>query len=50
MRNPFEQSLIEPILRTLVEQHGLGAEEGLGIVVPHRAQGRRCGSRSRNCV
>jgi len=38
MSNPFEQALIEPILHTLVEQHGLEAEEGLGIVVPHRAQ------------
>jgi hypothetical protein len=38
VRNPFEQALIEPILRTLVEQHGLDAEEGLGVVVPHRAQ------------
>ena len=40
VRNPFEQSLIEPILRTLADptKHGLGAEEGLGIVVPHRAQ------------
>jgi hypothetical protein len=40
VRNPFEQALIEPILRTLADpaKHGLGAEEGLGIVVPHRAQ------------
>ena len=40
VRNPFEQALIEPILRALAdpERHGLGAEEGLGIVVPHRAQ------------
>jgi hypothetical protein len=40
VRNPFEQTLIEPILHTLVDpaKHGLGAEEGLGIVVPHRAQ------------
>jgi hypothetical protein len=38
VRNPFEQALIEPILRTLVEQYSLDAEEGLGIVVPHRAQ------------
>ena len=39
-RNPFEQALIEPILRTLADpaKHGLGAEEGLGIVVLHRAQ------------
>lgn len=40
VRNPFEQELIEPILRTLVDpaKHGMEAEEGLGIVVPHRAQ------------
>jgi hypothetical protein len=38
VRNVFEQTLIDPILRALVEQHGLDAEEGLGIVVPHRAQ------------
>jgi superfamily I DNA and/or RNA helicase len=40
VRNPFEQALIEPILRTLADpaKHGLDAAEGLGIVVPHRAQ------------
>ena len=40
VRNPFEQALIEPILRTLADpaRYGLDAEEGLGIVVPHRAQ------------
>jgi hypothetical protein len=40
VRNPFEQALIEPILQTLLDpaRHGLEAEEGLGIVVPHRAQ------------
>ena len=40
VRNPFEQALIEPILRALADpkKHGLGAENGLGIVVPHRAQ------------
>ncbi len=40
VRNPFEQALIEPILRALADpdRHGLGAEDGLGIVVPHRAQ------------
>ena len=40
MENPFEQALIEPILRALADpsRHGLGAEEGLGIVVIHRAQ------------
>ena len=38
--NPFEQSLIEPVLRSLADSaaYGLGAEDGLGIVVPHRAQ------------
>ncbi len=40
MRNTFEQSLIDPILRTLADssKYGLDAIEGLGIVVPHRAQ------------
>jgi hypothetical protein len=40
MCNPFEQSLIEPVLRALADEskHSLNAEEGLGIVVPHRAQ------------
>ena len=40
VRNPFEQALIEPILRALADpaRHGLEAEDGLGIVVPHRAQ------------
>jgi hypothetical protein len=40
VRNPFEQALIEPVLRALADpaRHGLRAEEGLGIVVPHRAQ------------
>ena len=40
VRNPFEQSLIEPILKALADpaKYGLGAEHGLGIVVPHRAQ------------
>ena len=40
VRNPFEQALIEPILRALSDpkRHGLRAESGLGIVVPHRAQ------------
>src|ERR1700676_2246937 len=40
VRNPFEQALIEPVLRALADpaRHGLGAEAGLGIVVPHRAQ------------
>jgi hypothetical protein len=40
VRNPFEQSLIEPILRALADPdgHALDADEGLGVVVPHRAQ------------
>jgi superfamily I DNA and/or RNA helicase len=40
VRNPFEQSLIGPILRTLADKakYGLDPVEGLGVVVPHRAQ------------
>jgi len=40
MRNAFEEALIEPILRALADplKYGLDAVEGLGIVVPHRAQ------------
>src|SRR5271166_4559654 len=40
VRNPFEQALIDPILRTLADKarYALEAEKGLGIVVPHRAQ------------
>ena len=40
VRNPYEQSLIEPVLRFLASAEGLGldAEKGLGVVVPHRAQ------------
>jgi hypothetical protein len=38
VRNPFEQALIAPILQALADRYGLGAEDGLGIVVPHRAQ------------
>ena len=40
VRNPFEQALIEPILRALADpaKYGLDAVDGLGIVVPHRAQ------------
>jgi hypothetical protein len=40
MRNPFEQALIEPVLRALADKakYGLDAVDGLGIVVPHRAQ------------
>src|SRR5262249_52126071 len=40
MRNLFEQSLVEPIIRVLAAPDGYGfdAETGVGIVVPHRAQ------------
>ena len=40
VRNPFEQALIEPVIRVLADQAGyaLDADEGLGIGVPHRAQ------------
>jgi hypothetical protein len=40
VRNAYEQALIEPIIRFLAakEGHNLDAEEGLGVVVPHRAQ------------
>src|SRR5262249_50441945 len=40
VRNEYEQALIEPVVRTLAggQGYGLDAEEGLGIVVPHRAQ------------
>jgi len=40
VRNPFEQALIEPIIRVLADKgkYGLNAEDGLGVVVPHRAQ------------
>src|SRR5205823_2265631 len=40
MRNSFEQALIEPILQALADpkKYGLDAVNGLGIVVPHRAQ------------
>lgn len=40
MRNEFEQAIVEPILKALADKdrHGLDAEEGLGVVVPHRAQ------------
>jgi len=40
MRNAFEQALIEPVLRALADPaiYGLDAVDGLGIVVPHRAQ------------
>jgi superfamily I DNA and/or RNA helicase len=40
MRNAFEQALIEPVLRALADpkKYSLDAVDGLGIVVPHRAQ------------
>jgi len=40
VRNEYEQTLIEPVIRTLADSQGYGLdpEEGLGIVVPHRAQ------------
>jgi len=40
VRNEYEQALIEPVIRTLSDGQGFGldAEEGLGVVVPHRAQ------------
>lgn len=40
VRNDFEQALISPILRTLADKakYGLDPAEGLGVVVPHRAQ------------
>jgi hypothetical protein len=40
LRNAFEQALIEPVLRALADpkKYGLDAVDGLGIVVPHRAQ------------
>src|SRR5919201_4228933 len=39
-RNPFEQTLITPVLRALADPatYHLGPEHGLGVVVPHRAQ------------
>ena len=43
LENEREARLIEPILATLsdAEKHNLDAQEGLGIVVPHRAQRAR---------
>jgi hypothetical protein len=40
IRNEFEQRLISPVLRALADVDGLDldAREGLGVVVPHRAQ------------
>jgi hypothetical protein len=39
-RNRYEQELIAPILRVLADEqrYNLSPEEGLGVVVPHRAQ------------
>ncbi|MFN3649232.1 MAG: AAA domain-containing protein [Armatimonadota bacterium] len=39
-RNAFERDLVEPVLEALSDAglYALDAEEGLGIVVPHRAQ------------
>jgi predicted RecB family nuclease len=39
-RNLYEQGLIAPVLRELAneETYGLTPEDGLGVVVPHRAQ------------
>jgi hypothetical protein len=36
--NPYELRLISPILQALAGKHGLNASQGLGVVVPHRAQ------------
>ena len=40
LRNPFEEQLITPILAALADPatYRLDAAEGLGVVVPHRAQ------------
>jgi superfamily I DNA and/or RNA helicase len=40
VRNPFEQALIAPVLRALADpgSYRLNPVEGLGVVVPHRAQ------------
>jgi AAA domain-containing protein/PD-(D/E)XK nuclease superfamily protein len=39
-RNAFEEALVTPILEALADpaRYGLDPEEGLGVVVPHRAQ------------
>ena len=39
-RNPFEERLITPILEALADpaRYALDSAEGLGVVVPHRAQ------------
>lgn len=40
VRNPFERDLIAPVLRILTAEDGyrLDPREGIGVVVPHRAQ------------
>ncbi|MDQ3539073.1 MAG: AAA family ATPase, partial [Chloroflexota bacterium] len=40
LANPYEQDLMVPILAALAEPtgHNLSPDEGLGVVVPHRAQ------------
>jgi superfamily I DNA and/or RNA helicase len=40
VRNPFEQALIAPVLRALADpgSYRLNPIDGLGVVVPHRAQ------------
>jgi hypothetical protein len=40
LRNPFEQSLITPLIEALAdpERYGLDPDGGYGVVVPHRAQ------------
>jgi superfamily I DNA and/or RNA helicase len=37
-RNPFEQKMIGPILESLATVYELDAHDGMGVVVPHRAQ------------
>lgn len=37
-QNLYELNLVKPILESLNTHHGLSAEAGLGVVVPHRLQ------------
>lgn len=37
-QNIYELNLIKPVLEALSVHHGLSAESGLGVVVPHRLQ------------
>ncbi len=37
-QNLYELNLIKPVLESLSSYHGLNAESGLGVVVPHRLQ------------